>query len=248
MAKRFIPILLILFFVIAGCDNSEHVAGASVDENDTLLIHIQRKLQQKQELSLLKEKFFKGRMGRALKKYRPVIKKYAKRYGFDWRLIAAQIVQESGFREKARSRVGARGLMQLMPYTAKEISRELDIQYIMRSPRENITAGIYHLKKQYNLFPDARPSERTRLALASYNAGVGRVFDAQKIASFFKLSANRWGNVKPYLSMLKKSDWQLHLQVWPAGKPRYGYFYGYRETIGYVDNIWENYLFFQKVF
>ena len=37
-------------------------------------------------------------------KYKPIIKKYAKRYGFDWRLIVAQIVQESGFKEKARSR------------------------------------------------------------------------------------------------------------------------------------------------
>ncbi len=179
-------------------------------------------------------------------KYKPIIKKYAKRYGFDWRLIVAQIVQESGFKEKARSRVGAKGLMQIMPGTAKEIGRELEFEYIMKRPRENITAGIYHLYKQYRLFPEARHEERLKLSLASYNCGAGHVFDAQKIAEYYQRPSNYWGEVKPYLAMLKKTDWQLHLQVWPTGKPQYGYFYGYNETIQYVDNIWDMYLSYKK--
>jgi len=238
---------LVALFLFFSCRQAPEAAATDLKMQDTLLVHFQKKIQQKRQLMAFKKKLADGRIGRALKKYKPIIKKYAKRYGFDWRLIAAQIVQESGFHEKAKSRVGARGLMQLMPYTAKEISRELDIQYIMRSPRENITAGIYHLNKQVKLFPDAQPSERIRLGLASYNAGVGRVFDAQKIAGFYKMPTNRWPTVKPYLTMLKKSDWQLHLQVWPSGKPKHGYFYGYKETINYVDHIWKNYLLFQKV-
>ena len=51
--------------------------------------------------------------------YDKIVKRYARRWGFDWRLISAQIFVESGFREKARSRVGALGLMQIMPSTAK---------------------------------------------------------------------------------------------------------------------------------
>jgi len=47
--------------------------------------------------------------------------------------------------------------------------------------------------------------------------------------------------------MLKKSDWQLHLQVWPTGKPRFGYFYGYNETINYVENIWALYQDYRKI-
>ncbi len=179
-------------------------------------------------------------------KYKPIIKKYAKRYGFDWRLIVAQIVQESGFKEKARSRVGAKGLMQIMPGTAKEIGRELEFEYIMKRPRENITAGIYHLYKQYRLFPEAKHEERLKLSLASYNCGAGHVFDAQKIAEYYRRPSNYWTEVRPYLAMLKKTDWQLHLQVWPTGKPQYGYFYGYNETIKYVDNIWEMYLSYKK--
>jgi membrane-bound lytic murein transglycosylase F len=186
-------------------------------------------------------------MGKSISQYKPIIKKYSKRYGFDWRLIAAQIVQESGFKVQARSRVGASGLMQLMPGTAREISKELDIEYIMKNPRENITAGIYHLQKQYRMFPEANYSNRSKLALASYNCGIGRVFDAQDISRYYKQSAHIWDNVRPNLALLKKTDWQLHLQVWPTGQPAYGYFYGYNETINYVENIWRLYEAYQVI-
>ena len=216
--------------------------------DDSLRIMIEQRLAQKMKLNDLRYKLLESRMGREILRYKPIIKKYSKRYGFDWRLIAAQIVQESGFRSKARSRKGASGLMQLMPQTAREISRELDIQYIMRNPRENITAGIYHLHKQYRLFPTADYDNRVKLALASYNAGAGRVFDAQDIARYYKQPPNVWENVRPYLALLKKSDWQLHLQVWPTGKPRFGYFYGYNETINYVESIWSMYQAYRQIF
>ncbi len=239
-------ILLLMLPVLFSCQTSPPVARADNDP-DSLKIKIERKLAEKRELDRLRTELIRGRLGKAISKYKPVIKKYSKRYGFDWRLITAQIVQESGFRTTARSRVGAVGLMQIMPYTASELSREIDKEYILKSPRENITAGIYHLKKQFRYFPDASEEDRTKLALASYNCGVGRVFDAQDIARYYKRPANQWDHVKPYLSMLKKSDWQLHLQVWPDGKPRFGYFYGYNETINYVDNIYALYEMYCKI-
>jgi len=240
-------LILICATMFGACKVKPPEGMASGGEKDSLLLQVEQRLADKRKYDNLRHELYSSNLGRSIKKYKPIIKKYAKRYGFDWRLIAAQIVQESGFREKARSHAGARGLMQLMPYTAREISRELDIQYIMKNPRENITAGIYHLNKQMRYFPDATWAERTRLALASYNAGAGRVFDAQAIADYNRQPVNRWGTVKPYLSMLKRSDWQLHLQVWPEGKPRYGYFYGYNETINYVDNIWRMYAVYRNI-
>lgn len=219
---------------------------ASVD-NDSLITQIELRLKKKRRFAKLSDNLQNSRIGRSIDKYKPIIKKYSKRYGFDWRLIVAQIVQESSFKEKARSRVGAKGLMQLMPTTAKEISQELDIQYIMKNPRENITAGIYHLNKQMRYFRNSKPVDRTRLALASYNAGPGRVFDAQEIASYSKKAENKWPALKPYLARLKHSDWELHLQVWPNGQPKHGYFYGSNETINYVDHIWETYLVFKDI-
>jgi len=244
MIKNFCFIVFILYFMI-GCLSAP--ADPQAAGNGDMLKQVKERIAEKKKLDELRSQLLRSRMGRSIQQYKPIIKKYAKRYGFDWRLIVAQIVQESGFQVKARSRVGARGLMQIMPGTAKALSRELDIEYISRSPRENITAGIYHLYKQRRLFPDAEIRERTKLALASYNCGVGRIFDAQKITEYYKKSPHHWNTVSPHLTMLKKSDWQLHLQVWPSGRPRYGYFYGYNETLNYVDNIWALYQFYQKI-
>ncbi len=233
------------FLLLSGCSTQ---AENFVSETDSTLQRIiEQRLAEKHQLDHIRRELKQTSIGRSIAHYKPIIKKYAKHYGFDWRLIAAQIVKESGFRTRARSHVGARGLMQLMPGTAKEISRELDIKYIIRSPRENITAGIYHLKKQFQYFPDANRAERTKFALASYNCGAGRVFDAQEIARYYRRPSNRWDVVSPYLGMLKKSDWELHLQVWPEGKPRYGYFYGSNETINYVNGIWTLYQAYRKI-
>ncbi len=247
---RFLSYILpvVVAFSLVACRQSTAERRISNGRADSLLLHrVRQRIEDKKRLEELRTELMSSELGRSIAHYKPIIKKYAKRYGFDWRLIAAQIVQESGFQTKARSHVGARGLMQLMPYTAREISQELDIEYIMKNPRENITAGIYHLHKQYRLFSDAPFADRTKLALASYNAGAGRVFDAQDIARYFKLQTNRWINVRPYLAMLKKSDWQLHLQVWPEGRPRHGYFYGYKETINYVESIWATYIDYCKI-
>lgn len=239
---RYLVYIAVPFWLFMACAcGSESNEADDVAADSSLQKVIEQRLSEKRELDAIRLELHRSPMGRSIARYKPIIKKYAKRYGFDWRLIAAQIVQESGFREKARSHVGAKGLMQLMPRTAKEISRELDINYIMINPRENITAGIYHLRKQYKYFPNAQKNERIKFALASYNCGAGRVFDAQNLARYHQLTDNHWETVSPYLKMLKKTDWQVHLQIWPEGKPRYGYFYGYDETLNYVSNIWSLY-------
>lgn len=247
MKRRLIYFLLSLSIpVLWACHSGQ--PSQHLEENDPdLRARVQDQIAEKKRLEQIKEELLQSRLTEAISKYRPIIKKYSKRYGFDWRLITAQIVQESGFQIKARSPVGAHGLMQIMPGTAQEISKELDIEFIMKNPRENITAGIYHLQKQYRYFPEAEYSERTKLALASYNCGVGRLFDAQDIARYHRRPHNYWINVKPYLRMLKESDWQLHLQIWPQGRPLHGYFYGYNETINYVDNVWTRYQAYRKI-
>lgn len=243
--RTFLSILLTTWFIIS-CQSADKQTTKDADP-DKLRETVQDQIAEKKQLELIKKQLSRRHLSESIKKYKPIIKKYSKRYGFDWRLIAAQIVQESGFKIKARSRVGAHGLMQIMPGTAKEISRELDIEYIMKNPRENITAGIYHLKKQLRYFPEAESNERTKLALASYNCGVGRVFDAQEIARYYRKSPHHWRIVYPYLGMLKQSDWEMHLQVWAQGKPIHGYFYGSEETITYVNNIWVLYKAYQKI-
>jgi soluble lytic murein transglycosylase-like protein len=84
-------------------------------------------------------------------------------HGVDVRLVHAVIEAESNYQPRARSRAGARGLMQLMPATAR--------QYAVRDaydPKANIDAGVRHLKDLLSRFD-------VSLALAAYNAGEGAV-------------------------------------------------------------------------
>jgi membrane-bound lytic murein transglycosylase F len=247
MVKNKISLLVLLsLFLILACHQGKNET-AEIAAADTLLQKTRQGNERDKNWLRLKKQIESARYSKSVLKYSPVIKKYAKRYGFDWRLIVAQIMQESRFREQAKSPVGARGLMQLMPRTEREISRELDFQYILKNPRENIAAGIYHMKKQYTLFAHSTYTNRIKLSLAAYNCGAGRVFDAGDIARFHKYPSDQWKYIKVYLTMLRNQDWKIHLQVWPQGKPKHGYFYGYEETITYVDNIWEMYEIYREI-
>jgi membrane-bound lytic murein transglycosylase F len=238
--------ILIVILLVIGC-RQQYDTATLVESSDSLLMEIQLLVKEKQRINDFRDNFEQSSYHRYIMEYKPHIKKYAKRYGFDWRLIVAQIMQESRFNENARSPKGARGLMQIMPTTEQILRRELDLQYIRIMPRENIAAGIYHMKKQSQMFPNADDENRLKLALASYNCGIGRILDAQDIARFFRKETNNWELIREYLTMLKKSDWELHLEVWPQGKPIHGYFYGYQETIAYVDNIWDLYDIYQHI-
>jgi membrane-bound lytic murein transglycosylase F len=238
--------ILFFLYVISSCQRSAQ-EKVELAESDTLTQNVAPANEKNEKWLKLKKQIESARYSKSVLKYSPVIKKYAKRYGFDWRLIVAQIMQESRFREQARSPVGAHGLMQLMPRTEREISRELDFQYILKNPRENIAAGIYHMKKQYTLFAHSTYMNRIKLSLAAYNCGAGRVFDAGDIARFHRYPSDQWKYVKVYLTMLRNQDWKTHLQVWPQGKPKHGYFYGSDETISYVDNIWEMYEIYREI-
>jgi membrane-bound lytic murein transglycosylase F len=238
--------IFILLISVTSCQQSVQ-DKSELAEVDTLSQMAEETSEQNKKLLEIKKQIESARYSKSILKYSPVIKKYAKRYGFDWRLIVAQIMQESRFREQAKSPVGARGLMQLMPKTEREISRELDFEYILKNPRENIAAGIYHMKKQHSLFSHSTYNNRIKLSLAAYNCGAGRVFDAGDIARFHKYPSDQWKYVKIYLTMLRNQDWKIHLQVWPQGKPIHGYFYGSDETVTYVDNIWEMYKIYREI-
>ena len=131
--------------------------------------------------------------------------------------------------------------MQIMPVTETEISNELALKDIHLS-KENIRAGTYYFARLLDLFPDSKPEDRLRLALASYNAGPSRVYDAQELAAYLGENPCIWSSIQTVLPLLSKRYYSLHRAVWSEGKPPKGYFGSWRQTTAYVENIMKTYL------
>ena len=239
-----------LFFTATGCTQSmyqpedEHNGSAeSVSTGDILFDHtLQRELGY-------------PRIEHFLSSYEQTIKRYANRYGFDWRLILAVMNQESRFRSRAVSPVGAYGLMQIMPATGRDITTKLLIDNV-NIPENNIAGGVFYLWWVYKMFHPGNEEEyagkpvndRLQLALAAYNGGPTRVSDAQSLARYLNLDPYRWENIKVILPMLSHRYSTLHHYVWVDGKPAGGYFYGWPETVNYVDSVMEYYAYYKIIF
>jgi membrane-bound lytic murein transglycosylase F len=175
-----------------------------------------------------------------IRSYGNVIKKYSHQYGFDWRLILAIMKQESRFSIHARSYRGAAGLMQIMQPTGDEVAKDLDMRDVV-FPRNNIRAGVFYLWKLYNQFDGAEQADRIKLTLAAYNAGAGRVYDAQALATYLHDDSWKWESIRDAFPLLSKRYYTLHRSVWAEAKPKSGYFINPGETIAYVDKIMDYY-------
>lgn len=169
-------------------------------------------------------KKFHQRIDTRLPDYREIIKRECRKYGFDWRMIAAVVYQESHFNPWARSRTGVRGLMQVTADTAMEmgISNRLH-------PEQSLRAGIQYLNKLYQRFDDIQDQyQRLLFALASYNVGYAHVRDAQTLAQKHGWNQNRWNNMEKTLPMLTQVR---HYRTLP-----HGYAKGW-EPVHYVKRI-----------
>ncbi len=164
--------------------------------------------------------------GGELSPYDELVKKYALKHNLDWRLVVAQMWQESNFDPKAESHVGAQGLLQVMPRTAQEMG----FNGPLFDPEQSVHAGTKYLDWVRERFENELPAdEKLWFALAAYNAGIGHLRDARVLAKKLKLDPNKWfDNVE--VAMLKLSEPRYF------EKARYGYARG-AEPVQYVKNI-----------
>ena len=168
--------------------------------------------------------------------YDDLFKKYAISCGWDWRLMAAQAYQESAFDPQAVSYMGAMGLMQLMPGTAKDVGVSQSEVFVPESNVRGAAKLINKLNTHYSFISNT--DERINFILAGYNAGSGHVDDARALAKKYGKNPNVWlGNVDAFV--LKMSDAKYYNQP----EVKYGYFRG-SETYDYVNSIrsrWSEY-------
>jgi len=171
-----------------------------------------------------------------ISQYDDLIKKYASELGWDWRLLASQVYQESKFIPHAESWTGAKGLMQVMPATAKELG------ITDKSDQEqSLRGGTDYLQHLYDRFPEIPDSlNRVKLTLAAYNCGYQHVVDAQRLAEAEGLNKNVWsGNVEEMLLALS------YPKNYRKDIVKYGYVRGI-EPVTYVNQIFERYEHYKK--
>lgn len=167
--------------------------------------------------------------------YDHLFKRYAPIARWDWRLLAAQCYQESCFDPKAYSWAGAKGLMQIMPETARHLGLAENEVY---EPEQNIYAAVRYINELNSHFTDIRnPEERKFFILASYNGGFFHIRDAMALAKKNGKNPHKWIHVAEYVLKLNTPEYYNDPVV------KYGYMRG-SETANYVSAIysrWQKY-------
>jgi len=163
-------------------------------------------------------------MQKSLPPYRALIRQVAREYQLDWHLLAAIAYQESHWNPQAASPTGVRGMMMLTLPTAGEmgVDNRLDAGQSLRG-------GARYLKNIKRRLPnDIYDPDRTWMALAAYNIGMGHLEDARVITDRQGGDPHLWQDVMERLPLLQKSKYFQNV--------RYGYARGV-EAVTYVQNI-----------
>lgn len=162
-----------------------------------------------------------------LSPYDKIIRKHAATLGWDWRMLAAVVYQESKFSINSVSHRGASGLMQIMPQTGKYYGAD-----DLLNPDQNIEAGVKHLKRLQNLWKgtDMDKMELVKFTLAAYNAGEGRIADCRNFAAEKGFDNNSWDDIQKVIPMMREDS------ILSEPSVKLGKFQGY-ETLAYIDSI-----------
>ena len=168
-----------------------------------------------------------GTKSNTISPYDDLIKKYAKELGWDWRMLAAVVYQESKFSISSQSHRGAKGLMQVMPSTGRRYGIE-----DLTDPENNLIAGTAHLMKLQERYTGKGFSheEVIKFTLAAYNAGAGRIMDCRNLAAAQGLDNRVWANIVKVIPMMREDS------ILAAEAVKLGKFQGH-ETIAYVENV-----------
>ena len=163
--------------------------------------------------------------------YDEIIRKHARALGWDWRMVAAVVWQESKFSISSRSSRGAQGLMQVMPQTGLHYGVEN-----LLDPEQNIMAGTSHLKRLQKMFSkyELEQEELIKFTLAAYNAGEGRVIDCRNLAAAKGFDNSRWDEIVKVIPLMREDN------ILEEESVKLGKFQGH-ETIDYIESVMSHY-------
>lgn len=195
----------------------------------------------KRYFELSKTKYFYPIMSVSEGKISPydnLFRQYAKEINWDWRLLASLAYTESNFDTTAVSWAGAKGLMQLMPRTAKAMGVPEGKE---QNPEESIKGAVKYIELTASTFKSIPQPERNKFILAAYNSGTGHIIDAMALAEKYGANKYVWDdNVEKYI--LLKS----HEEYFSDPVCKHGYFRGI-ETYNFVREITQRYYKYREV-
>jgi membrane-bound lytic murein transglycosylase F len=164
--------------------------------------------------------------------YDEVIKSVSDSLNVDWLMITAMIAQESEFNPNSKSWAGAVGLMQVIP-------RFVDVKYEeLYDPVINIKQGVSIFKDHMDHYSYLDSTNQVAFALATYNAGMGHVADARRLAIDQNKDPNEWENIADALLKLMQRNYYQ--------QARHGFARGI-ETVQYVDEIMNRYRTYETI-
>lgn len=158
-----------------------------------------------------------------------LFKKYAKNIGWDWRLLASLAYTESNFDPMVVSWAGAKGLMQLMPSTARALGVPAGME---QDPEESVKAATKYIANLQQIFSKVTDAdEQVKFVLAAYNAGAGHVTDAMALAEKYGHNKYLWEHHVARYILLKS-----HEEYYQDPVCKNGYFRG-AETYKFVNTV-----------
>jgi membrane-bound lytic murein transglycosylase F len=165
--------------------------------------------------------------------YDELVKPIADSAGIDWKLVVAVMAQESRFDPMATSWAGAVGLMQIIPRFS-----QVEDEALLYDPEISIREGVRFLKKHLDHYRYMDEQNQLAFALATYNAGMGHIADARRLAIDQNRNPNSWEDVSVALLQLMKPQ---HYR-----EARYGFARGI-ETVNYVRDITSRYQMYDSI-
>ena len=195
-----------------------------IEEDDTLQKLIDKYYGFIEVFDYVDIRSFKRRIYSHLPKYKKYFQQAAKRYMFDWQLLAAMSYQESHWNPYAKSPTGVRGIMMLTLPTANEVKVKSRL-----NPEQSIWGGARYLRNMAGRLPDAiQEPDRSYMALAAYNVGYGHLMDGRELAKRLNKNPDSWSELAEVLPLLARKHYYKTLT--------HGYARGY-EPVTYVKRI-----------